>query len=136
MSDDALFDELAAALRADREVPARFLDAGKAAFTWHSVDTELAELTHDSSVLAGTRGDAGRTLTFTAGAVTVEVEVTPDALMGQVVPPAAGEVEVVSRSGSVAMVPVDELGWFAVRPCPSGLIRLQLHGVHTEWTEL
>ena len=44
--EDELLGELRLALG---PVPASFIDAGKMAFTWRSIDAELAALTYDSS---------------------------------------------------------------------------------------
>jgi hypothetical protein len=143
-SDEQLADELAAAMRAEREVPARFVAAGKAAFAWRTVDAELAELTSDSArgdaALAGTRDDhaAVRTVTFAAGEVTIDIELTPDALLGQVVPAQRGELEVSVRDGSTQTAAVDDVGWFSVRPRPAGTFRLTFRApgkqaVVTEW---
>ncbi|MFD2352543.1 hypothetical protein ACFSTC_29570 [Nonomuraea ferruginea] len=87
---------LAALRRADeaaREVPPEFVVAGKAIFTWHDVDAELASLTYDSAAereeLSPTRGAEHvplRALIFATGEVTIELEVGREALMGQVVP--------------------------------------------------
>jgi hypothetical protein len=79
-----------------------------------------------------------RALTFVSGELSIELEVTSDALVGQVVPPRAGEIELEGRAGRV---PVDEIGWFVIRPVPTGQVRLHLHtadgqSVHTEWTYL
>ncbi|BFO19197.1 hypothetical protein SHKM778_55850 [Streptomyces sp. KM77-8] len=57
----------------------------------------MAELTFDSLVDAiPVRGatDVPRMLTFTAGEVTLDVEVTAEGLLGQVLPPQPGRVEV------------------------------------------
>jgi hypothetical protein len=147
-SDEELLADLAEALRAEREVPPRFVELGKAAFAWHNVDVELAALSYDSatagtSVLAGTRADqAGpRAMTFTAGELTIELEVTADALLGQVVPPRPGAIEVQHKDGRTSATGVDEVGWFAIRPRPAGLFRLRLTTsdggtVLTEWTTL
>jgi len=147
MRDDELLAELDRAMRAAAEVPDRFVRAGKAAFTWRNVDAELAALSHDSALagpaLAGTRAEDAtlRALTFVASQLTVEVEVTPDALLGQVAPPTAGEIEVHGRTGPAATVPVDDVGWFVVRPLPAGMVRLLLRtadgrSVLTPWVTL
>ncbi|SDX97098.1 hypothetical protein SAMN05421504_10484 [Amycolatopsis xylanica] len=142
MTDEELLAELEAALRAADEVPAGFVDAGKSAFTWRGID---AELTFDSAgaELAGTRADPAsvRALTYSAAEVTLEVEVGPDALHGQVVPPQAGELDVRLRDGGTTTVPVDAVGWFVVRPKPAGTFRLRLRTadgktVLTDWTSL
>lgn len=145
MTDEELLAELEAALRTSAEVPAEFVAAGKAAFAWRGVDAEIAALTFDSAggELVGTRADSAsvRALTYSAAEVTLEVEVGPDALHGQVVPPQAGELDVRLRDGSTMTVPVDAVGWFVVRPKPAGTFRLRLRTsggktVLTDWTSL
>lgn len=144
--DDMLLVELGRAVRAGAEVPAGFIAAGKAAFTWRNVDAELATLGFDSAVtpaMAGTRAEQAtlRALTFVASQLTVEVEVTADALLGQVVPPAAGEVEVHGAKGPAGTVTIDEIGWFVVRPVPDRMVRLLIRttggqSVLTPWVTL
>jgi hypothetical protein len=145
--DDRMLAELGEAVRAAAEVPARFIAAGKAAFAWRTVDAELAALRYDSAlagpVLAGTRAEDAtlRALTFVASQLTVEVEVTAEALLGQVVPPAAGEVEIHGRNGPVGTVSIDEVGWFVVRPVPARMVRLHIHTADgrsalTQWVTL
>ncbi|MFD8491723.1 hypothetical protein [Amycolatopsis sp. NPDC059657] len=145
MTEEELLAELEAALRTAEEVPAGFVNAGKAAFAWRGVDAELAALTFDSAgaEVAGTRADSAsvRALTYSAAEVTLEVEVGPDALHGQVVPPQAGELDVRLRDGGTTTVPVDAVGWFVVRPKPAGTFRLRLRTadgktVLTDWTSL
>lgn len=140
--DERLLAELGVALRAEAEVPARFVEAGKAAFAWRTVDAELASLTYDSATegVAGVRAEPAdlRALTFVARGLTIELEVTEDSLIGQVVPPQPGSVEVLLRDGSAGSVEIDEVGWFAIRPRPSGLFRLRVTtangtAVLTEW---
>jgi hypothetical protein len=138
--DERLLAELGAAVRAGREVPATFVEAGKAAFAWRTVDTELAELAHDSggAIAAGTRGRTVRSLTFTTEHLTVEAELTPDGLAGQLVPPGPGEVELCLPGGVAATAVADDVGWFVLRPVPDGLFRLHVRtasvSLHTPWT--
>ena len=85
------------AVRAAVEVPESFLEAGRAAFAWRTADAELAALTRDSAtepVAAGTRaaGPTVRSVSFVAHGLSIEVDLTNDALHGQVVPPQPGEV--------------------------------------------
>jgi hypothetical protein len=147
--DEQLLADLHDALRDADAVPARFVEVGKAAFAWRTVDAELAELVHDSAdadataALAGTRAGptALRTLSFSVGPTSIEVELTPDALQGQVIPPQTGEVDVQHRDGTERTVPVDEDGWFVCHPCPTGFVRLRLRRaggqpVITVWTTL
>jgi hypothetical protein len=143
-SDDQLLADLAAAVRAERGVPPRLVDAAKAAFAWHTIDAELAALAFDSAgEPAGTRAETAdlRAMTFVASHITIEVEVTAEALLGQIAPPTAGTLQVRQADGRVQAVPVDALGWFTVRPCPTGMFRLELSlptgpRVVTAWTTL
>jgi hypothetical protein len=57
------------------------------------------------------------------------------------VPPRAGEVEVYDRHGCCHTAPIDEVGWFVVRPVPHEMFRLHVHtddgeSVVTQWTTL
>jgi hypothetical protein len=144
--DERLFTALGEAVRARREVPERFVEMGKAAFAWRNVDAELAALAYDSTateVVAGTRAEPAelRALTFVASRLTIELEVAPDALLGQLVPPQQGAVELHGRDGVANATRADDVGWFAIRPLPSGLFRLRVRpdgggAVITEWTML
>ena len=98
--DEDLLALLRDALAEQRDVPTRFVEAGKATFAWRSIDAELAALAYDSvadpSALAGaTRADraAIRELTFAFRDATVHVQIARAGLHGQVVPARAGEVE-------------------------------------------
>lgn len=144
--DERLFVELRAAVQAAAEVPSQFVEAGKLAFAWRTVDAELAQLSYDSAtsgIMAGTRADQAtlRALTFVARDLTIEVEVATEALLGQVVPPKAGEVMVASRNSCGDTAPIDEVGWFVIRPVPAGMFRLHVRtadgeSVVTQWTTL
>ncbi|MEU0793015.1 hypothetical protein ABZ342_23325 [Amycolatopsis sp. NPDC005961] len=142
--EEELLAELGEAVRSAREVPARFVEAGKAAFSWRDLDAEFAALSYDSVAAAGptgVRADAAplRALTFSGRDFTIELEVGSSDLHGQVVPAQPGELDVETRDGTVLTVPVDDVGWFAVRPKPAGRFRLRLrtgsgHVVLTDWT--
>jgi hypothetical protein len=143
--DDRLLADLGAAVREAAQVPESFLAAGRAAFAWRTIDAEIATLTAGET--ATVRGPDGpdparlRAFTFAARAVTIELEVGEDALVGQVVPPAPGRIELRSPAGPPIEAAVDELGWFALRPMPAGMFRLYLHPANgspvvTEWVTL
>jgi hypothetical protein len=127
-------EELLAALRqalAERQaVPPEFVEAAKNAFAWHNIDAELAELTYDSSRDAepapSTRAETAsiRALTFTSAHLTIELEVTHDSLLGQIVPAQPGSIKVQLRDGAESTVPADEIGRFTIRPMPAGTFRL------------
>src|SRR5271169_3310951 len=103
MDDEELFALLQQALRSRQAVPPEFVVAAKNAFAWHNIDAELAQLTYDSAVgagvgpsaVAGTRSEAAsiRALTFASSQLTIELEVTADSLLGQVVPTQVATIE-------------------------------------------
>jgi hypothetical protein len=129
-------EELLAALQealAEREaVPPEFVEAAKNAFAWHNVDidAELAELTYDSSrdaeTAPATRAETAsiRALTFTSAHLTLELEVTHDSLLGQIVPAQPGTIKVQLRDGAETTVVADRIGRFTIRPIPVGTFRL------------
>lgn len=90
LDDDALMALLEEAVKEADAVPDRRRGAARAAFTWRSVDEELAELLHDSALDAGAAvrsgGDAGpRSLAFGRSGLTLEVEVDGDQVLGEVI---------------------------------------------------
>jgi len=130
--DDHLFASLTRALREAEDVPPRFVETGKAVFAWHSIDAELADLTYDSSlsepepVGAMRAQDASlRALTFATAELTIEVEITADAVFGQILPAQAGSVVVYLAGGPATEAPIDEMGFFAIRPLPAASFRLR-----------
>jgi hypothetical protein len=130
--DQELLAALGEAFRARENVPAWFVETGKNAYAWHNIDAELAQLTYDSSrdvgrgLAAAVRSEAAsiRALTFTSAHLRLELEVTESSLLGQIIPPGAGVVEVHTTAG-VANLPVDEIGCFAVAPIPASPFRLR-----------
>lgn len=149
-TDEDLLRELHTALRTEQAVPGALVDAGKGVWAWRSVDAELAALTYDSALeamaeqLVATRSEAAtlRSLTYASQSLTIELEVTRAALLGQVQPAQAAQVEVVARDGAVTRVDVDEVGWFTVRPTPRSPFRIACTTddgsikVVTPWIEL
>jgi len=127
--DDRLLDDLRAALRHAGPPTPAMVAAGRAAFSWGSVDAELAVLTHDSlrDGLTGVRGSGAppRTLVFTGAESSVEVEQTETGLTGQLIPPTPGEVGLWGPDGQLAAVTTDELGCFDVEGVPGGPVRLR-----------
>lgn len=129
--DDQLLDELGDALRT-REIA----DLGKAAYTWRTVDAEIAALTydsgHDRELASATRAEAAflRALTFASNELTIELEVTADTLQGQLVPPQPGQVQIQHAGGKILVtVEVDETGYFVIRPQPRGTFRLRVRTI-------
>jgi hypothetical protein len=147
--DDQLLAALREAFRSERNVPAEFIATAKAAFAWREIDAELATLTWDSIMaggeaeLAGQRAESAilRSLTFTSGEVTLEVEVTESALLGQLVPPGAGRIEARTIDGDVVTAVINQVGGFTICPIPHGPFRLYCHttsgaNVMTSWLAL
>ena len=128
--DEELLAALGEAIRAREAVPAWFVETGKNAFAWHNIDAELAQLTYDSysdrERVAMVRSETAsiRALTFTSERLSIELEVSQSTLVGQIIPPQAGTLEVHTTAG-VASSPVDEIGCFAVEPIPNSPFRLR-----------
>ncbi len=132
--DSALLDELRAMFRRIDPVPPGLLAVAEASFVMRTLDAELAALTYDSATdtgrLALVRGaPTTRMLTFEAPGITVEVEAAVvDAgrrrLVGQLVPPRPGAVEVSHRGGVVSITP-DELGGFVAPDIEAGPVRVR-----------
>ncbi|HLK75857.1 MAG TPA: hypothetical protein VKU77_19690 [Streptosporangiaceae bacterium] len=128
--DEELLAALSEAIRAREQVPEWFIETGKNAYAWHDIDAELAQLTYDSSqdrdLAAAVRSEAAsiRALTFTSGRLSIELEVGESTLLGQIVPPQAGTLEVHTAAG-VTSSPVDEIGCFSVTPIPASPFRIR-----------
>ena len=130
--DEELLVALGEAMRARASVPEWFVETGKNAYAWHNIDVELAQLTYDSdsdtgrSRAAAVRSEAAsiRALTFTSARLSIELEVGEGSLIGQIIPPRAGTLEVHTTAG-VTSSPVDEIGCFVVDPIPSSPFRLR-----------
>jgi hypothetical protein len=121
-------------------VPAELRQIAVAAYALHDLDARIAELTFDSVVDAiPVRGatDVPRMLTFRAGEVTVDVEVTGDGLMGQVLPPQQALIEVLTGPQTGAPLVADDMGRFTGDAPPVGPFALRLRAggevVVTEW---
>jgi hypothetical protein len=128
--DYELLAALHDAMKAREAVPASFVETGKNAYAWHNVDAELAQLTYDSEsdqrVPAMTRSETAsiRALTFTSARLSIELEVSEDSLLGQVIPAQAGTLEIQTMAGT-STTAVDEIGIFAVEPIPRESFRLR-----------
>ncbi|MGW5200564.1 hypothetical protein [Streptomyces spiralis] len=135
-----LEDELRQAATVLDPVPEALRQLAVEAYALHDLDARIAELTFDSLLHAlPVRGapDVPRMLTFQAGELTVDVEVSGDGLMGQVMPPQPARIEVLSGPGAGARLTADDLGRFTADAPPTGPFALRLrtggHVVVTEW---
>jgi hypothetical protein len=143
-----LLEELRTVLRRTDPVPAEVTDFAKAALGWRRLDAELAELLEDSVLesesAALARGTAGlRSLTFRSDELTIDVELQPGMLLGQLAPPpAAAAIELQTESGEVAATAEsDNLGRFRLAFEGDGRFRLRIlregaSPVETSWFSL
>ncbi|MFI8203011.1 hypothetical protein [Streptomyces sp. NPDC085937] len=140
VDDELLEEELRQAAAVLDPVPAALLQSAVDAFALVDLDARVAELTFDSLADAiPVRGaaDTARMLTFTAGEVTLDVEVTEEGLIGQVLPPGPARIEVLDGPRPAASVTADDMGRFTADTAPSGPFALRLRTaddvVVTEW---
>jgi hypothetical protein len=144
--DEVLLAELGRALRGAPPVPPTMIEQADAMYAWRTIDAELAALEFDSAVdeePAVVRSESAQvhTLTFTCDSLVVELAVTDDVLLGQLVPPDASRVEVRRSGGASTTVDADSLGCFSVAPVPSGSFSLKISTargvvVVTDWVTL
>ncbi len=129
--DEELLAALREAVSARRAVPEEFVEAGKRAFAWHSIDAELAQLTYDSTfspeLPALTRAESAsiRALTFTSARANIELEVVESSLLGQILPLQQATIEVEAQDNAEQAISADETGCFSIHPIPRGPFRLR-----------
>ena len=129
--DTALLLRLGAIAAEIDPVPDLVLEAGRAAFLVRRLDAELAELVADSATdRAGVRGGDDRLLSFEAGEVSLELQVSARAgvlhVLGQVVGvPVDGAVLLLETADGQQQVPLDPTGTFRA-DLPPGRFRLHL----------
>jgi hypothetical protein len=133
--DDTLLDNLRQAIEFAGPLDTA-VDTGIAAFTWRTIDDELARasLVFDSLMENTTRAaidDSARLLVFEADSITLEIEVNPGHITGQVVPPTTGTIELQSPDGVVGRTTIQDFGSFRIEVRTRGPVRLRLHGPHT-----
>jgi hypothetical protein len=133
-SDDTGLEQELRHLAAQIEpVPPQLLQAAVDAFTWRTIDADLAELVFDSladqretALVRGSQHD--RLLSFRAGDLAIEVEVaaagSARSLIGQLDPPQRATVDI-RHSGGVVTLQADELGRFSADSLPVGPVSLR-----------
>lgn len=145
--DDQLLRELGEALRSVEPITDQDLACARGAFSWRTVDEELAlaALVFDSSVqqrplVRGEHVPCGRRLVFEGDTMSVEVDATPDALLGRVVPPGRADISLLSLDGPVSETTADDMGSFTLITTPSGpvrfLCRTPTTRLVTDWVQL
>lgn len=143
--DERLLADLRELFDRSSPVPPRLVEMAKESFTWRTVDAELAALTSDSLVdtpVGSVRGTAEpRSLTFEAGDLSIEVEVTElgadRRMLGQIIPPQPARIEV-RQDDLTRTVEADVVGRFVVEGLGARPVRLRCHlqgrrPVVTEW---
>ncbi len=129
--DERLLAALGEAIKARQAVPSWIVETGKNACAWHTIDAELAQLTYDSNEdrreAAVMRSETAsiRSLTFTSAHLSLELEVTENSLLGQIIPPRGGALEIQTRANGAGTTEVDEIGCFSVDPIPDSPFRLR-----------
>jgi len=139
VDDDRLLAELGAAMAGTHHAVRTSVERGHAAWSWRSIDAELARAGLGSGphqdvdphrnrapVRPGAdSGPASRLRVFTAAPLSMEVELTPDGLVGQLVPAGEGRVELEGPDGVLAAVRSDRRGFFVLPAPPPVPIRLR-----------
>jgi hypothetical protein len=145
--------ELRALFARMEPVPERLDEAARSAYTWRTIDAELAELMRDSADAADEAALALRSaavgprmLSFETPRVAIEAEVSivgprTRRLVGQIIPPVAATMTL--EQGGVRLETVaDELGRFVFEGLGAGPTRLRaaLPGggmeIATPWTSI
>ncbi|MHC5907529.1 hypothetical protein ACVNF4_27120 [Streptomyces sp. S6] len=138
--DDCLEEELRQAAAILDPVPPEVYRTALEAFALVDLDAKIAGLTFDSLTHGiPVRGvtDTPRMLTFDTGELTVDVEVTPHGMFGQLMPPQAARIEVLRGTRASRVFDADELGRFTSDDPLSGPFALRVRAgadvVVTEW---
>ncbi|MDQ1287980.1 MAG: hypothetical protein QG622_1545 [Actinomycetota bacterium] len=144
--DELLSHDLAQALRPVEDAARRLARRAEAAFSWRTVDDDLllASLSYDSfeKPLAHHRSGEplSRFLVFRATPLSVEIEVMPGQIVGQIIPPGRAEIVAEREGGDPLHVTADERGLFIISPCPGGATRLRCDTptarLVTDWVQL
>jgi hypothetical protein len=142
--DEQLVADLRAAVHHAGAPTEQMAAAAEAAYSWRTIDAELASLTEDSflhgAVHAHAASAPARALVFEGSRLTVELTVSDDQLVGQLAPATAGTVTVSSPAGELAHTAIGADGRFAVSRPDHGPMRLRLSTqsgeLITEWVHL
>jgi hypothetical protein len=109
------------------EVDPAWLEIAGPGYAWPG--WEPAPLTFDSWMeqVRVMRADSGhaRVVIFTATALSLELELMADRVVGQIVPPGPGEVVVEIPDGASFLIEADDMGFFDFAGLPRGQVRLR-----------
>jgi hypothetical protein len=144
--DQQILDDLSGAVREAASLAGTIAEYGRGAYAWRTVDQDLllACLDFDPSLerVRDLRSDAGdaRVLVFTASVLSLELEVMPGRVVGQVVPPGPGEIRVEAADGVTFHIEADDVGFFELPTMPHGPVRLRCDTptgrLVTDWVRL
>jgi hypothetical protein len=147
LSEERLLELVHATLAEADPVPEALVEAARQAFSWRTFDTELAELLLDSAEwVSAARADRGpRLVTFALEGLEIDLEIADEGarrcLLGQLVPPQFGEIDVRQTVG-VVTVEAGETGRFELSDLSAGPVSLVCHlptrpkPVVTEWLSI
>jgi hypothetical protein len=145
--DDVLFARIREATAGTGALRDTVRRVARAAFATRLPDADrlLARLSYDSllhgagSVRDGGSGDR-RVVTFDAPTLSVEIEISGDRLLGQIVPPTPAEIELMSPDGPLDGACADALGCFTLAAPSPGAVRFGCRTreglVLTDWVRL
>ncbi len=116
------------------------VSAAQAAFAWRDMDAELAQLVFDSEhdvpadVVVRGEDEAARQLTFTTGDVTIDIEIGPDGLMGQIIPPHPASIELHQSGRESVHLETDRFGVFSVSTVAAGPTTIVARALDESWS--
>jgi hypothetical protein len=142
-ADDDILADVGAALRSLGSTPESVCAAGLRAFAMRGAagGAALAPISYDSLLDGAQLRDttAPRTLEFETAVLSVEIAVSHDGLVGQLIPPAEGTVEMITLESEIG-TPTDALGCFSLPLPPPGPVRFRCHAAGaqmiTDWVRL
>jgi hypothetical protein len=146
LDDQELIARLAELLE-DAEAPSWSAELAKASYGLRAVDAELATLSSDSGLTAGSgmRATAApRLAVFEAAGLSVEIEIEPAArsglwrLVGQLTPAGPARIGIRRHDGAVSWTDADDRGRFSADQLPGGPLSLRCErpgqpAAATEW---
>lgn len=141
MPDEVLLHDLGRVLDAVDAHRIRSDEAAKAAFAWAHIDAELAEVVFDSAVdqpelVLRSTGSDPRQLTFraTAADVTIEIEIGPTGLIGQIIPPQPANIHIDQADGEGIDLETDEMGVFQAVDLAHGQTTFVARAADDSWS--
>ncbi len=143
--DDAMLAALKEALATAQHPQEKLIVANaRDAFTFPTLDEELARLVYDSLLESGqtsaTREPSeSRLVIFESKALSMEVEIAGDTIFGQIAPAGPRQVSVEAADGTSIQTTTDELGCFSFRLVAPFPLRFRIaeqgSTTVTEWTQ-